>query len=115
MLPFTILLLFSPLLFEFIFGKEWRIAGEYAQIMTPMFFLQFFVSPLSNMFYVAEKQKIDLIIQCFLFLGLCSGLAIGFYGFNSTYVAIVLFTTIYCIKYFVELFLAYKYSLGEHG
>ena len=112
-LPFIVLFIYSPVIFEFVFGKEWRIAGEYAQLMTPMFFLQFFVSPLSNMFYVAEKQKLDFVIQFILFLSLCLGLYIGFHFFDSSFVAILLFTCVYCIKYIIELLLSYKFSLGN--
>jgi O-antigen/teichoic acid export membrane protein len=113
LVPFTILFIFSPPLFAFVFGEQWHVAGEYAQIMTPMFFLQFFVSPLSNMFYVAEMQQVDLVIQISLFVSLCSVLFIGFYFFKSSVVAISLFTTVYCIKYIIELILSYKFSLGN--
>jgi len=112
LVPFILLFIFSPSLFSWVFGLQWRLAGEYAQLMTPMFFLQFFVSPLSNMFYVAEKQQMDLVVQLLLFIGLCTALLVGFFIFKSAAIAIILFTVIYCIKYIIELFLSYKFSLG---
>ena len=45
---FCILFLTVESLFAFVFGESWRIAGEYAQIMIPFFFVQFVVSSISS-------------------------------------------------------------------
>ncbi|MFP5391333.1 MAG: lipopolysaccharide biosynthesis protein [Gammaproteobacteria bacterium] len=66
--PSVLLLLLSPPLFVWVFGEEWRRAGELAQIMAPLYFLNFIASPLSYVFFVAGKQKIDLVWQVALFL-----------------------------------------------
>jgi O-antigen/teichoic acid export membrane protein len=65
--PSLVLLLFSPQLFAWIFGEQWRAAGELAQILAPLYFLNFIASPLSYVFAVAGKQKVDLIWQIALF------------------------------------------------
>ncbi|NHZ79733.1 oligosaccharide flippase family protein [Massilia sp. CCM 8695] len=65
--PSLVLLLFSPSLFAFVFGETWRAAGELAQILAPLYFLNFIASPLSYVFIVAGKQKIDLVWQVALF------------------------------------------------
>jgi len=65
--PSLVLLLFSPQLFAWIFGENWRAAGELAQILAPLYFLNFIASPLSYVFFVAGKQKMDLIWQIALF------------------------------------------------
>jgi O-antigen/teichoic acid export membrane protein len=111
-IPFTVLIVFAPFLFSFIFGSEWRIAGEYAQIMTFMFFLSFIVSPLSNMFIIAEKQKIDLIIQIFLFILVSVSFIIGYNLFKHPKVAIILYSVTYCVKYCLELYLSFRFSCG---
>jgi O-antigen/teichoic acid export membrane protein len=113
-IPFIILAVTAPFLFAFIFGEEWRIAGNYAQIMTLMFFLSFVVSPLSNMFIVAEKQKIDLFIQIFLFAFVCISFIASRKIFDDPGAAILLYTITYSVKYCVEFFLSYKFSLGKH-
>ncbi len=110
--PFTLLFILAPFLFSFIFGSEWRVAGEYTQILTAMFFLSFVVSPLSNMFFIAEKQKIDLIIQVILFLFVCISFIVGYKIFNHPKVAILLYSAIYSIKYFLEFYLSYQFSKG---
>jgi O-antigen/teichoic acid export membrane protein len=66
-LPFFLLYLYAPLLFELAFGEEWREAGVYTRILIPMFFLQFISSPLSMMYYVAQKQLYYLWFMMFMF------------------------------------------------
>jgi O-antigen/teichoic acid export membrane protein len=112
-IPFTIILLFSPSIFSFVFGAEWRIAGEYAQIMTVMFFLSFVVSPLSNMFIIAEKQDLDLVIQIILFTFVVISFIAGYRIFNHPKIAIALYTIIYSIKYCIEFYLSLQFSRGK--
>jgi O-antigen/teichoic acid export membrane protein len=111
-IPFFIGYFIIEDLFAFVLGEEWRVAGQYAKIMMPMFYLQFIVSPLSVMFVVAEKQKYDLLMQVFLFAGCVTAF---YYYQNSEFLAITSFTIIYCLKYVVEFFLSYKFALGKKG
>ena len=111
--PFILFYLFAPEIFEIVFGQQWKIAGQYAKILTPMFFLQFVVSPLSNMFLIAEKQKIDFIIQVAL-LGMVMGsFYLGYSLFKNPDFCILLYAVTYCIKYIFELLLSYQFSLGK--
>ena len=111
-IPFFIGYFIIEELFAFVLGEEWRVAGQYAKIMMPMFYLQFIVSPLSVMFVVAEKQKYDLLMQVFLFAGCVSAF---YFNQNSESLAITSFTIVYCLKYIVEFFLSYKFALGKEG
>jgi len=101
--------------FAFIFGEEWRIAGTYAKIMLPMFFLQFIVSPLSIMFVIAQKQKYDLLMQCFLLGFVVLSFYWGYTGYQSVEKCITFFTLVYCIKYIIEFLLSYRFSLGKQN
>lgn len=65
--PSVALFLFSPALFAWIFGEPWRAAGELARILAPLYFLNFIASPLSYVFFVTGKQKVDLVWQVALF------------------------------------------------
>jgi O-antigen/teichoic acid export membrane protein len=112
--PFIFLAVFAPFLFSVIFGQEWRIAGDYTRIMTIMYFLSFVVSPLSNMFIIAEKQKIDLFIQVVLFTFICLSFIFGYNIFNNSRTAILLFTITYSLKYCVEFYLSYRFSKGKY-
>jgi len=112
-IPFIGFYFIAPDLFAFIFGAKWRIAGEYSQIMTPMFFMQFVVSPLSNMFLVAEKQIIDLFLQIGLLLAVLASFLYGYNVYKDPEKCLIFFTFAYSAKYSVELYLSYQYSRGK--
>lgn len=113
-LPFFIVfIIFSPDIFGLVFGEKWRIAGEYAQILSPLFWLSFIVSPLSVMIFIAEKQGIDLVIQVLLVTFSSASLAVGYYVFSSPKFALSGFTFIYCLKYLAELFISYKACVNQ--
>ena len=65
---FALLYLFGEEIFSFIFGVEWRVAGEYAALMTPFIFLSFLISPLSYYFVAYDKSDLLMVISI-LFLG----------------------------------------------
>ena len=108
--PFIIFYFIAPSMFLFVFGPKWEMAGIYAQIMTPLFFLQFISSPLSNMFLIAEKQKLDLLIQVFSFIAMSLGMIIGYYISKDIPTILYIFTIIYSIKYLIQLTLSYRFT-----
>jgi O-antigen/teichoic acid export membrane protein len=67
LLPALILFLFSPELFAWAFGPAWKPAGDMARIMAPLCFLSFVASPLSYVFFITGKQKMELVWQVALF------------------------------------------------
>ena len=58
--PMVVLVLFAPDLFALYLGAEWRAAGEFARILSGLYFLRLVVSPLSYVFFIAERQQEDL-------------------------------------------------------
>ena len=112
-IPFTIGFFIIEDVFAFVFGEDWRVAGHYARIMMPMFFLQFVVSPLSIMFVVAEKQKYDLMMQTFLLTTVLVSFFIGHYVLNSIPSALRIFTTCYSLKYVIEFIFSFRFSRGS--
>lgn len=44
-LPFLIIILTGPPLFEFVYGEEWRVSGEFAQWLAPWIFFQYINKP----------------------------------------------------------------------
>lgn len=61
-LPFIFLVLFSPQLFQFVFGYEWYIAGEYARLLAFLSFAQLVFQPVSRIYDIYEKQKALFLI-----------------------------------------------------
>jgi O-antigen/teichoic acid export membrane protein len=72
--PMVILLLFGPYLFAFVFGEDWRTAGEIAQVLGILAFFRLVFTPLSRVYILYEKHlallifnalRIAIILLCF--------------------------------------------------
>jgi O-antigen/teichoic acid export membrane protein len=110
-LPFVILYFISPWLFSTIFGEDWRVAGEYARLMVPMLFFQFITSPLSSLFMILEKQKLDLIWQIGLFIMTTTALFVGYYFFGTIEKSILFFSIAYSIMYILNGFMTFTFAV----
>ena len=62
---FIIIFFFGEKIFILVFGENWKIAGEIAQILTPWLFLNFLTAPLSTLFIKFNKQDVLLIFAFF--------------------------------------------------
>lgn len=113
-LPFAIFFFTAPTLFAWVFGEQWRLAGEYAQILTPMAFFQFITSPLSAMFMIAEKQRLDLIWQIFLFSLVVASFILGSF-FSSATDALKIFSASYCIAYSINGLMTFNFAKNNSG
>ena len=56
--PVLVIMLFSPTLFSFIFGHEWRVAGDYARILAIPLAVKFVVSPLTTTMPASGRIKL---------------------------------------------------------
>ena len=113
-IPFVILFLTAPEMFAIVFGEKWRIAGEYTQILVPMFFMRFISSPLSYIFYIANKQNIDMFINILLVIGIIISIYIGYEFLNNIKMSILLYSLTYIFFYITYLILSYKYAKGKN-
>lgn len=97
--------------FGWLFGRAWKDAGTIAVWLMPLFALRFMASPLSYVFYIANKQGIELIWQCSLFMTTIASFtfAVSFEQSINFYVAG------YGALYMVYLVLSYRYSKGLGG
>ena len=98
----------SEALFQLAFGAPWRMAGTIAFWLLPMFAFRFVASPLSYMFYVADKQHIDLLWQSTL---LCMTLASLLLPASYS-AALQIYSLGYSGMYIIYLLLSYRFSLG---
>jgi len=108
-LPFGAFFFTAPTLFSWIFGENWLVAGEYARIMSVMFFFRFISSPLSFVIYIAEKQQYDLIWQFTLLVSTAASMYAGVY-YNDVKVSLICFSWAYSILYVVYLGISYRFS-----
>lgn len=110
-LPFIVFYFIAPMLFALVFGDEWRVAGEYTQILIPMFYLQFLTRPLANMFIIAEKQEYDLMMQIYLLISVAFSFYIGATYFKTVEASLYIFVVFYSIKYILELIMSYTFTI----
>lgn len=66
-----------PDAFALLYGPEWREAGVYAAILTPMFYLSLLNQPIGSVFLVREKQHLSLIFQTLMSVLRIGGVVIG--------------------------------------
>lgn len=112
--PFFILLFaFGPQLFNWVFGEQWIIAGEFSRLMMVMFFAQFISSPISYVFFIANKQKEDLYIHLLIILISFGSFYAGHLFFHSAQAMLLLYALGYALIYAVYLILSYYYGLNR--
>lgn len=110
--PITfVLFYFSPFLFVFIFGPEWKQAGEFSSILAFNFLFAFVVSPISCLIYLENNQKYDLILQSFLFMMLILGMGFSVYS-KDLMLALYSYSGAYIIKYIVEFSICLNIAKG---
>jgi O-antigen/teichoic acid export membrane protein len=104
--PALFIFIFAPELCAWVFGNPWREAGEFARILAPLYFLNFVISPLSYVFLVAGKQKVELMWQVALFITTIT----VFLAPLSLRKVLLNYTIAYSILYVIYLLLSYKFS-----
>lgn len=92
--PFSILFAFGDLVFVFVLGDSWKIAGEYASLLSPWLALVFVCSPLSSLMIVLEKQKQNFCFQlCMMIFRGIALICAGLVGYDSC-MAIALYSIV---------------------
>lgn len=104
--PALVIFAFAPDLCAWVFGEPWREAGEFARILAPLYFLNFVASPLSYVFFVAGKQKVELLWQIALFITTIS----IFIAPIPLREVLLHYTIAYSILYIIYLHLSYRFS-----
>lgn len=104
----VVILMFGESLFVLAFGAPWRDAGTIAIWLMPMFALRFIASPLSYLFYVANKQHIDLLWQ----FGLLAMTLQTLLLFETEAATLQAYNAGYSAMYLIYLVLSYRFSGG---
>lgn len=90
-IPISIIIIYADIIFTFIFGSNWHIAGEFAQILGIWILFVFITSPLSMLVIVKEKQKEALFFNVFIFLSRIASIIVGYNVFSNIYYTLGLF------------------------
>ncbi|MBK67941.1 MAG: hypothetical protein CMP22_07400 [Rickettsiales bacterium] len=112
-LPFIVFFFIAPDLFRLVFGQEWREAGVIAQYLVPMMYFQFISSPLSAMYVIAEKQKLDTIFQILLTtITALPFIVASILGWDGL-VAVKIFSFLYSLVYLSNLFVTWRFAKNK--
>ena len=106
LIPFLVLGVFGRDIFRFLFGGNWEMAGQYAQIMAPWLFVVFIGGPGNVIYEVSEKQDIKLILNVLKGTLSISALIAGGFLSGDPRIALVCFVGINVVFEIVTLVLA---------
>lgn len=93
-IPFIILFFLGPIIFSFLFGNEWKIAGTFTQILIPWLLLMFLNSPMTYVLTVLNKQKQLFVYDLFLLIFRFLALFLGYYIFNNVLYSVSFFSLV---------------------
>ena len=86
--PALVLFIGAPVIFETVFGGDWRLAGNYCQLILPWIIILFIVSPATVIFSIYNKQDLALLYGIISFISRLTAILFG---------ALVLQSAIYTI------------------
>lgn len=86
-IPFGTIFVYGELIFAFVFGVNWDVAGEYASILSIGLFAMFVASPLTKVFWALKKNALYLYWELLRLLLVLIPIAyIGYTGIDEQYI-----------------------------
>ncbi|WP_369957997.1 lipopolysaccharide biosynthesis protein [Psychrobacter sp. CLB018] len=92
--PFLIVIVFGPLLFDFVFGQEWQTAGQYAQWLSVWLFFALINRPSVSSIPVFRMQRWFLVYEVVSVCLRIVAIYIGFFYFASALTAVAVFSIV---------------------
>jgi O-antigen/teichoic acid export membrane protein len=90
---FGTLFFFGEQLFVSVFGDNWQLAGQTAEVLSLYYFLSFVSSPISSVFLILRKEKSLLSFQILLFIIRLLSLSISIL-IGQNYIQLI---SLYCV------------------
>lgn len=106
-LPTLAIMAFSPVIFAFIFGDNWREAGVLMQLMALMIYFQFITSPLSQTYNIMNRQGVGVVVQFSMLALRVLSIYLGAF-YESLLLAIFLYSVVSCVCYLSLLVWIFK-------
>jgi len=110
---FVLLYFFSEELFVLFLGEKWRVAGVYARVLVPLFWMRFITAPLSLTNIVFEKQKIALFWQLGLLLLTLIIFLVVYYEHYSFFSFMYLYVIVLALYYVFLLVIVNNVAKGK--
>ncbi|WP_395051192.1 lipopolysaccharide biosynthesis protein [Flavobacterium sp.] len=112
LMPFLVLFFFSEYLFVFVFGPEWKTAGEIAKYFSFLIFFQFVSTPLSFTIFLNKSQKQEMVLQFLRTVFTILSILIGLH-YKDNMLGIIIMVFVYCIYYIFNSLLQYRAAIGS--
>lgn len=97
---FLVILIAGPWLFEFVLGDQWRIAGVYAQYLTPWLYLSFAIGPVLQVSSVLNKQGSYFLVSLVHNVIILGSVLIGGVYFSDLTVGFLILSALQIVFYF---------------
>jgi O-antigen/teichoic acid export membrane protein len=91
-IPITILMVFGEPLFALIFGKEWRMAGTYAEVLGIYSLVTFCSACVSGDFVIIGKQKYNLLYSLVSIFANATVFILGSLLFGDAYMVLIFYS-----------------------
>lgn len=87
LIPMCALVGYGDVLFSFVLGSNWNMAGIYAMLLAPWYYITFVTSPFTHLFTVLNEQKKNLIVNIIMLSSRVISIILGFliWGAESLY------------------------------
>jgi O-antigen/teichoic acid export membrane protein len=93
-LPTILLIAVGPDLFAFVFGEEWRRAGEYVRWMAPWHMASFVVAPAMSLFATINREDLQLGYQISLLVLRVAALGVGGLVFADDMLTVAMYSMV---------------------
>jgi lipopolysaccharide exporter len=93
-IPFILLAVFAPIVFELYFGKNWEMAGIFSRLLVPWLFLVFMNSPVSYIVTVLGKQQQMVIYDLSLLTMRAAALVAGYLIYQEAYYSVLFYALV---------------------
>lgn len=110
---FGIVFLFGPVLFEFVLGEKWRIAGQFVQYLTPWLMLNFIIGPVLQVAVIFNKQEQYFIISLIHNIVIIGSIFVGGYVYNDLLAGFVFLSCFQVVFYLLVLRWVFKLVQSE--
>jgi O-antigen/teichoic acid export membrane protein len=100
----------APALFPFVLGQQWAIAGDYARILTPVFFWNFVSMSLGGVLIIAQRADVSLLWQVINLVLTVASLIVGVRLLNDVVGALWCYSLARAAAYMLYMGLSYHFA-----
>lgn len=109
LIPFLLVIMFGPWIFQVVFGPEWYDSGIYARLFSLFLIFQFIYSPISEgIFNVFEKQSKVFMLESSRFIIIIISLSIAYYLHLSPSHTIIFYSIGLALQYIISLVVVFR-------